>query len=681
MGAITELTVKANISELRKELGKIPGITAAEAKAMTGQLVRESKKAGRAAEKAGNKSKKAWGGSTKAISKTAKGMSKFKGVVASASGPLAGAAAAAATFAAAIGVAVGATAAAAAGVYNLAKANSDLIDKLQNGAALAGLSVTDYTALGAALDATGSSSDKLAPAMGKMIDAMQKAREGSVEGVRAFGNLGVEVLDSAGNLRNAGDVARDVAAGLAGLSNDTDRSAAAQAVFGKRNAEVGLKLAGSIPLLEEFGAVAEKMITPEAQAASAAFDESMARLALQSDATKIAIGTELTPVVVFFLEKLAEGAPLLRKTFAGANVYFEGFANGARVAWGSLRDGWEIIAATRQTIIDGLELPLRGVYEAFQAVADLAGVEVPEIEFLEIDKSLEGGARLLEKIEELQGGAGHLSQVFKSGWLSFELPDLDGFNSDLILTGNRLGAVDKAAKEAADSIKDNTDALVKQWLAAKAYGDEIRQMVIDDAQADLDAHAAFVDNVLSDTAGAAGEISSIAGEFSQRLAEEGTETAKEQARAAFAIAKAAALSEIIISTAVAAMNIQEKYAAAPPVAAALTAVLMGTSAANMALVASEQPSFHRGGMISPDEVSITAQKGEAVLSRSGVQAAGGAPGVNALNSGAAGGGGVMIINQVYRHRVFDRVVSDSIKRTNSPLNKALNAGRRVGMSK
>jgi hypothetical protein len=666
MAAVTELTVKANIAELRKELGKIPGITATEAKAMAGQLVKESKKAGKAAEKAAKKSKAAWGGNTTAIGKAAYKMKGFGAAAKAAAVPLA-----------AVGAGLVATGAAA---FKLAKASSDLIDALSNSANKAGVSIEEFSAFGYTLNAAGSDSEKLVSAMAPMLEKMRQARNGSAEAAAAFGALGVKVEDADGNLRSSGAVLRDVASGLAGLSNDTDRAAGAMGIFGEGGSEVGLALASSLPMLEEFSAAASNMITPEALAASAAFDQAMARLEMQSDAAKIAIGTSLTPAIVDLMNASSAAAPELRDMFKDAVVYLNWFINGTRTAWAVVRDGADTFISIQHMILDGLLLPLRAVYTTFQELGKLAGIALPEFEYLDIERTTDGVEALSDKLKEIAGGSGHLSQVMASGWIGGKLA-IGEVSTELDGVVTRLGKVEAAGKSATAAVKDNTDALVKQWLAAKAYGDEITQMVADDAKKQLEEHAAFVDNVLSHTASASGDIASIAGAWSQRLAEEGTEAAKEQARAAFAIAKAAALSQIVISTAIAAMNIQEKFAAVPPVAAALTAVLMGTSAANLALVATEQPSFHRGGMISPDEVSITAQKGEAVLSRSGVQAAGGESGVNALNSGGAGAGGVMIINQVYRHRVFDRVVSDSIKRTNSPLNKALNAGRRVGMSK
>jgi hypothetical protein len=97
-----------------------------------------------------------------------------------------------------------------------------------------------------------------------------------------------------------------------------------------------------------------------------------------------------------------------------------------------------------------------------------------------------------------------------------------------------------------------------------------------------------------------------------------------------------------------------------------------------AVLATPPPKFHSGGMIAPDERMITAQTGEAVLSRSGVAAAGGASGVNDLNRGG-GGGAIVVVNQ-YRHRVFDSFIMDNLRRTGSPLAAAIGAtGNKAGI--
>jgi hypothetical protein len=96
------------------------------------------------------------------------------------------------------------------------------------------------------------------------------------------------------------------------------------------------------------------------------------------------------------------------------------------------------------------------------------------------------------------------------------------------------------------------------------------------------------------------------------------------------------------------------------------------------VIASQQPSFHSGGLIgnmAPDEQQATVRRGEAVLSPVGRRAMGDDT-IRAANAGM-GGGQVIMVQQVYRHRVFDSFVADNL-RTRGPLSRALGSGARAG---
>jgi hypothetical protein len=78
---------------------------------------------------------------------------------------------------------------------------------------------------------------------------------------------------------------------------------------------------------------------------------------------------------------------------------------------------------------------------------------------------------------------------------------------------------------------------------------------------------------------------------------------------------------------------------------------------------------------SPDEASAVIRRGEAVLSPQGRRALGDDT-IRAANAGM-GSGQTIMVQQVYRHRVFDSFVSDNL-RTRGPLSRALGAGGRAG---
>ncbi|MCP3958829.1 MAG: hypothetical protein GY719_13330 [bacterium] len=154
---------------------------------------------------------------------------------------------------------------------------------------------------------------------------------------------------------------------------------------------------------------------------------------------------------------------------------------------------------------------------------------------------------------------------------------------------------------------------------------------------------------------------------------------KEAALSAFRVKQAMALVDLAIATIVASMA---AFQLGPLPGAIASAALIAAGAVSAAQIASQQPpQFFRGGMIggvglTPDQSYLVAERGEGVLSRQGVAAAGGPEGVASLNRGG-GSPQVIVVQQVYGHRVFDAFVQDNLQRS-GPLGKALRRGRRAG---
>lgn len=123
------------------------------------------------------------------------------------------------------------------------------------------------------------------------------------------------------------------------------------------------------------------------------------------------------------------------------------------------------------------------------------------------------------------------------------------------------------------------------------------------------------------------------------LAEEQSKSNKKAARQTFEVARAVSLAAAIVATAGAVMNALATvpYPAAPFVAAAAGVA----GAVQIATIATEKPSFHRGGIVSEGEgqgeVSARLLPNEAVLNRQATDALG-RGGVNALNTGGGMGG-------------------------------------------
>lgn len=163
--------------------------------------------------------------------------------------------------------------------------------------------------------------------------------------------------------------------------------------------------------------------------------------------------------------------------------------------------------------------------------------------------------------------------------------------------------------------------------------------------------------------------------------EERTEEAKRSALAAFRIQQAAALIQIGIATATGIARAMEAGPYAGP-ALAVAAGLQGGLQAGF-VAAQQPPEFPMGGLIEPAHIASTTpdhglvgvQAGESILNRDATARLG-QQGVDALNRGEPMSG-PMVIEQVYRHRVFDRFVADNLAR-GGPLDDAIRGRRRVG---
>ena len=134
------------------------------------------------------------------------------------------------------------------------------------------------------------------------------------------------------------------------------------------------------------------------------------------------------------------------------------------------------------------------------------------------------------------------------------------------------------------------------------------------------------------------------------LIDQNTVKNKKNAELIFNLRKAASISEIIIGTAT---NLVEVF---PNPFLMAGAAALGI--AQTALVASEQPKFHMGGMIgsssplSPDETMVRAKSGEAILSTAAVNRIG-ADGVRSLENGGAITPQIIVMNP-FKH--YDRFI-------------------------
>ena len=153
---------------------------------------------------------------------------------------------------------------------------------------------------------------------------------------------------------------------------------------------------------------------------------------------------------------------------------------------------------------------------------------------------------------------------------------------------------------------------------------------------------------------------------------------QEEMATGFAVQKGLAIASATVSGAQATIG-----ALAPPptgfggpLGMIMAGVIAATTAAEIAVIASQQPAFHHGGVVGGDgDQAIMAQGGEVVLNRNAVAGLGGTAAANDLNRG--GGGRAVIVQMTYKQKVFDQVVVDNLAK-GGPLKSALSQATRRG---
>ena len=187
---------------------------------------------------------------------------------------------------------------------------------------------------------------------------------------------------------------------------------------------------------------------------------------------------------------------------------------------------------------------------------------------------------------------------------------------------------------------------------------EQRKQEAEDDQEALDARIKARDDAFS----ASLEITSGVLNITRQLEEDMATASIEERERLFNIQKGASIADATINGAVA---ITRALAELGPVAGAIAAgAIAATTAAQISLIAGEEPAFDVGGMVrggvlsrSDDQMSARVLPGEAILNRSATESLG-EGGVNALNRGS-GLGGVTVV-PAYRH--FDRFIRDEYRK-------------------
>ena len=280
----------------------------------------------------------------------------------------------------------------------------------------------------------------------------------------------------------------------------------------------------------------------------------------------------------------------------------------------------------------------------------------------EIGGSQEAAERLIPVMNDLQGTIDRLETDEARAKLEALANTMGAFGANITgalsnLAQLNLSEVTDAGRASLDRFDERAQSLGDQL---DAINTQISESTNERVTAELEAERAMIEARIT---------------ANEQAKTKETQAANEAVARAFRLQKAANLSQIAMNTAVAVMR---AFSDTGPIAGPAFAATIGALGATQAAIvaAQEPPSMHLGGMIKPDERMIRARVGEGVLTQQGMNAIGGEAGLRAANGGA-GVGGSIVVQQVYKHRVLDTVLTDSIKR-GGPITAELNKRNRRG---
>lgn len=724
-GRTVDLKFRADLSQMVAQMKTLPGMTEQEAKKMASSLERQLKKAEKASVKAAKASAAAWKRQTKATEKASKelsGTAKSLKATADAGGEansvMSGLAGALGTVSPAAAAAVSGIGSLAGGVEAVAKGGSRFAlglglvgiaatagafafehftgeveeaeekmrqaaatsqrmaaafgslktDKLRAQLDLAVATgkkhVSELTAFDAKQRASAVFSEERAGALELLVkakshlsratttqtEALQKENDTwALEGSAVMSKLERQTAAATGEV-NSLTAARDRAQQIVDkLANDEGllaytyrRTAAARSALAKSEKKGSSGRKATKSEIDKLIEATNKLIPADAGSKVDQLTAHLERLQAASSTAADKVQAKLAPAIVATADAIKE----LRAEEAAAAIA-DLVAEVDRLASPALTEVEQMLALQKELNAEILKQGVNtAVVLAAQAALSQAITEAKEEE----SEAREQSAEDLAKKEE------DAARKVKLAWI-------DAYQSiqsaALLVTDEMVARVEQAAGEeieARENIHDQTLGFLQDEVAKR---DELLAEASErDVSRELAATEARISHLATRRAAESAALAQAAEDQNQALTK------------AFALNKALKMADVAVNTAAAMM--QAAATVPTPVLPFALAAMATLSATQMAIIASQEPpSFHLGGIVGsrPDERQITARAGEGVLTRQGVNAIGGEAGLAAANRGQ--GGGPMVVQMVYRHKVLDEVLSDSVRR-GGPIGGAIN---------
>lgn len=213
---------------------------------------------------------------------------------------------------------VGIVAAAGAGamaLFGMASKASEAAATIDDVAQRTNLSAKTLQEFKHAAEMSGFSMDTIASSAVKLTATMGKYAEGNKGTIADFEQLGLSAIGANGKLKSTDEMFPQIIAKLAGMTDITERNTLAMSIFGKSAMDMAPLLNGGAEGVKQLTDEAHKMglvMSDEAVAAGAKFDDSLTLVKSSLGALVTKVGVEALPIVQSMLEWFTASMPTIQ---------------------------------------------------------------------------------------------------------------------------------------------------------------------------------------------------------------------------------------------------------------------------------------------------------------------------------------------------------------------------------
>lgn len=202
-------------------------------------------------------------------------------------------------------------------MVGMASKSAESLDTIQKESQKLGMSYEAYQKLSYAAELSGTSVDKLSVGMKNITNDLAENGEKLDESAEKYEALGVSIYDAEGNVKDAETVMQESLLALADMTDETERNALANDIFGKSYQDMLPLLNSGAEGINAMMQEAESLgivMSDDAVNAGAEFQDTMTRLKSSAQSLMVGLGSELMPIIEEVVNVIISNMPTIKQT-------------------------------------------------------------------------------------------------------------------------------------------------------------------------------------------------------------------------------------------------------------------------------------------------------------------------------------------------------------------------------